>query len=261
MLLPVYFELSGLILLFNLMIIRMPTNEEKTQQTLHLIRKSDPPHIYPSTHAQWRKTFRKIDVIFTCGTEISGSHSPSTDFWPTPAVDGFIFSSRLAISVELGLEFYSDWVDIWKVVVSALLSIRERRAMANIQIQPAEHRVSQQHQEVDNGSNNQLLPKYLYVGDLEPNVIAAQMCDLFGRIGPVLTVHICGDAITNISLGYVYVHYSSAENASEALSFLNYTPLNANPIWIMYSPHDSSMRTFVRAKIFVKNLDQQLCIR
>lgn len=39
--------------------------------------------------------------------------------------------------------------------------------MAQNQIQPAEHRVAQHQQAVANGNNNQLLPKSLYVGDLE----------------------------------------------------------------------------------------------
>lgn len=75
-----------------------------------------------------------------------------------------------------------------------------KEAMAQNQIQLAEHRVAQHQQAVANRNNDQLLPKSLYVGDLEPNVTADQMYDLFGRIGPVLTVHICGDAITNTPL-------------------------------------------------------------
>jgi len=42
-----------------------------------------------------------------------------------------------------------------------------KEAMAQNQIQPAEHRVAQHQQAVANGNNNQLLPKSLYVGDLE----------------------------------------------------------------------------------------------
>lgn len=131
-----------------------------------------------------------------------------------------------------------------------------KEAMAQNQIQPAEHRVAQHQQAVSNGNDNQLLPKSLYVGDLESNVTEAQIYDLFGRIGPVLTVHICRDATTNTSLGYGYVNYRLAENASEALRLLNSAPLNGNHIRVMYSPHDPSIHNFGSAKIFVKNLDR-----
>ena len=49
----------------------------------------------------------------------------------------------------------------------------------NVNIQPVAHGVSQQQTAVDNGNNNQVLPKSLYVGDLDPNVNVAQMYDLF----------------------------------------------------------------------------------
>ena len=128
----------------------------------------------------------------------------------------------------------------------------------NVNIQPVAHGVSQQQTAVDNDNNNQVLPKSLYVGDLDPNVNEAEMYDLFCQIGQVLTVYICRDAITNNSLGHGYVYYNSGENAREALRGLNSTPINGNPIRIMYSPHDPIIRSFGSAKIFVSNLDKRV---
>ena len=70
----------------------------------------------------------------------------------------------------------------------------------------------------------------------------------------MLTVYICRDAITNNSLGYGYFYYNSGENAREALRGLNSTPINGNPIRIMYSPHEP----FGSAKIFVSNIDKRV---
>ena len=101
---------------------------------------------------------------------------------------------------------------------------------------------------------NESIPKSLYVGDLEPNVTDAQIQELFQGIGSVVSVHICRDAMTKTSLGYGYVNYSTAENATEALRTLNFTPLNGKPIWIMYSQRDPTIRNSGSANIFIKNL-------
>lgn len=85
-------------------------------------------------------------------------------------------------------------------------------------------------------------PKSLYVGDLERNVSDAQIQELFQRVGHVVSVRIYRDAMTKTSLGYGYVNYSTARNASEALGSLNFTPLNGKPIRIMFSQPDPSIR-------------------
>ena len=54
--------------------------------------------------------------------------------------------------------------------------------MAHIQIQPAEHGVSQIKQPVDNGNNNQLLPKSPHAANLEVNVRQDQMYELGGLV-------------------------------------------------------------------------------
>lgn len=49
----------------------------------------------------------------------------------------------------------------------------------------------------------------LYVGELDPNVEENTLMDIFIQIGPVDNIRICRDAITNKSLGYAYITFSS----------------------------------------------------
>ncbi|KAH9553067.1 hypothetical protein CY35_09G100300 [Sphagnum magellanicum] len=98
----------------------------------------------------------------------------------------------------------------------------------------------------------------LYVGDLERSVSEAQLYEIFSQIGPVVSIRVCRDIITKRSLGYSYVNYSSAQDASRALELLNFNPVNGKPIRIMYSHRDPSIRKSGTANVFIKNLDKAI---
>ncbi|KAJ3695450.1 hypothetical protein LUZ60_000827 [Juncus effusus] len=98
----------------------------------------------------------------------------------------------------------------------------------------------------------------LYVGDLEANVTDSQVYELFSQVGQVVSVRVCRDVNTKKSLGYAYVNYSNAVDATRALEVLNFTPLNNKAIRIMHSNRDPATRKSGAANIFIKNLDRTI---
>ena len=47
----------------------------------------------------------------------------------------------------------------------------------------------------------------LYVGDLTPDTIEAMLFNKFITAGPVLSIRVCRDMVTDCSLGYAHVNF------------------------------------------------------
>ncbi|KAM6552102.1 hypothetical protein CsatB_001910 [Cannabis sativa] len=96
----------------------------------------------------------------------------------------------------------------------------------------------------------------LYVGDLDASINEADLFEIFSQMGYVVSVRVCRDLISHLSLGYGYVNFSTPQEASRALNLMNFSTVNGKPIRIMYSYRDPSIRKSGIANIFVKNLDK-----
>ncbi|MES1921946.1 Protein phosphatase PP2A regulatory subunit B, partial [Bonamia ostreae] len=98
----------------------------------------------------------------------------------------------------------------------------------------------------------------LYVGDLPETVMEQRLFDIFNNVGNVSSIRICRDSETFRSLGYAYVNYHSAMDASRAIDNLNFLKIDGREIRIMWANSDSSVRKSGVGNIFVKNLDDNI---
>ncbi|XP_074057505.1 polyadenylate-binding protein 1-like [Macrotis lagotis] len=98
----------------------------------------------------------------------------------------------------------------------------------------------------------------LYVGDLHHDVTEAMLFENFSIVGPILSIRVCRDVITQRSLGYAYINFQYLADAERALDSMNLHMIQGKPIRVMWSQRDPSLRKSGVGNIFVKNLEKSI---
>ncbi|MCI4386465.1 hypothetical protein PGIGA_G00062640 [Pangasianodon gigas] len=98
----------------------------------------------------------------------------------------------------------------------------------------------------------------LYVGDLHSDVTEPMLVEKFSPAGPIHCIRLCRDRKTGSSLGYAYINFQHQADAERALEELNFELLMGQPMRIMWSQRDSSLRKTGIGNLFIKNLDKSI---
>ena len=99
----------------------------------------------------------------------------------------------------------------------------------------------------------------LYVGDLNSKVNEGDLCDKMVEAGPIpYSIRVCRDKRTGRSLGYAYVNYQKLAHAEKAMNTMNLALLMGQPMRIMWSQRDPSLRRSGVGNVFIKNFGESL---
>nr|CCC93035.1 poly(A)-binding protein 1 [Trypanosoma congolense IL3000] len=93
----------------------------------------------------------------------------------------------------------------------------------------------------------------IWVGGLDPNLNEQKLYDHFVRVGPVASVRVCVDTVTQKSLGYGYVNFQNPADAEKALDQAG-VKLGTKHIRIAKIQRDPSKRRSGVTNIVVKKL-------
>uniref|UniRef100_A0A0M3IH10 Splicing factor 3B subunit 4 n=1 Tax=Ascaris lumbricoides TaxID=6252 RepID=A0A0M3IH10_ASCLU len=97
----------------------------------------------------------------------------------------------------------------------------------------------------------------IYVGGLDEKVTDAILWELFVQSGPVVSVNMPKDRVTNSHQGFGFVEFMGEEDADYAIKIMNMIKLYGKPIKVnKASAHEKNMD--VGANIFVGNLDPEV---
>ncbi|XP_073514132.1 polyadenylate-binding protein 1-like [Phyllobates terribilis] len=93
----------------------------------------------------------------------------------------------------------------------------------------------------------------LYIGNLHPEVSELVLYEKFRPAGPIISISVCRDPVTQRSYGYAYVNFQSAGDAQRVVDTMNYDVICGRSVRIMWSLHDPP--SLYKSGVFIKNMD------
>jgi splicing factor 3B subunit 4 len=97
----------------------------------------------------------------------------------------------------------------------------------------------------------------VYVGDLDEQVTEELLWEFFLQCGPIVTVHIPRDKVTQAHSGFGFVEYKTEEDADYAMKILNRIPIFGRPIRVNMSGSDKRAAE-VGANLYIGNLAPEI---
>lgn len=98
----------------------------------------------------------------------------------------------------------------------------------------------------------------VYVGNLDPQVSEELVWELFIQAGPVVSVYLPKDRVTNNHQGYGFVEFRAEEDADYSIKVLNMVKLYGKAIRINKASQDKTNSSDVGANLFIGNLDPEV---
>jgi len=97
----------------------------------------------------------------------------------------------------------------------------------------------------------------LYIGNVDQKIDEEVLWELMVQAGPLATVHLPKDKITQQHMGYGFIEYKNEEDADYAIKVLNMVKLFGKPIRLNKSSKDKRVAE-VGANLFVGNLSEEV---
>eukprot|EP00397_Hematodinium_sp_SG-2012_P041112 GEMP01045203.1.p1 GENE.GEMP01045203.1~~GEMP01045203.1.p1 ORF type:complete len:374 (+),score=91.29 GEMP01045203.1:12-1133(+) len=97
----------------------------------------------------------------------------------------------------------------------------------------------------------------LYIGNVDQKIDDEVLWELMVQAGPLSSVHLPKDKITQQHMGYGFIEYKSEEDADYAIKVLNMVKLFGKPIRLNKSSRDKRV-TDIGANLFVGNLSDDV---
>ncbi|KAJ2005284.1 Spliceosome-associated protein 49 [Coemansia thaxteri] len=96
----------------------------------------------------------------------------------------------------------------------------------------------------------------VYIGNLDDRVTDELIWELMVQAGPVNSVHLPKDRVTQSSQGYGFCEFQASEDAEYAVKTMNMIKLYGKPMRVNKSANDRQLD--IGAKLFIGNLDPDI---